>query len=153
MATFLFHSVRVSLGVIFIYASIEKILSPDIFAQAVFNYQIIPESFVNLTAIILPWLELMVGASLIIGYWIPGATLIVTNLLMIFISASLFNLVRGLDVHCGCFSGGILETASSRLAILRDTFFLVMSSYLLYRVFFQKKSDFDPNKFKGPLIT
>ena len=47
---------RVILGAVFIYASIDKIRNPEAFAKAVYNYQILPDSLINLTAIALPWL-------------------------------------------------------------------------------------------------
>ena len=146
----LFHIARFFLGGVFVYASYDKILNPDAFAEAVFNYQILPDNLVNLAAIILPWLELIIGFCLIIGWWIPGAVVIVNALLMVFISASFFNLARGLDIHCGCFSAGILGTTSTRLAILRDTFFLAVSFFLIYMVFFiEKKSDFQSVEFQN----
>lgn len=137
-----FHIARFFLGGVFVYASYSKILNPDAFAETVFNYQILPNNLVNLTAIILPWLELIVGFCLMIGWWIPGAVVIVNALLMVFIATSFFNLARGLDVQCGCFSAGILETTSTRLTILRDTVFLMVSFFLIYMVFFFKKTRF-----------
>lgn len=146
----MFHIARFFLGGVFIYASYDKIINPDDFARIVFNYQILPHNLVNLAAIILPWIELIVGFCLIIGWWIPGAVVIVTALLIVFISASLFNLARGLDVDCGCFSAGVLETTSARLAILRDTFFLAVSFFLIYMVFWvRKKSGFQSVEFRG----
>jgi uncharacterized membrane protein YphA (DoxX/SURF4 family) len=146
----MFHIARFFLGGVFIYASYDKIINPDDFARIVFNYQILPHNLVNLAAIILPWIELIVGLCLIIGWWIPGAVVIVTALLIVFISASLFNLARGLDVHCGCFSAGVLETTSARLSILRDTFFLAVSFFLIYMVFWvKKKSGFQSVEFRG----
>ena len=62
---------RLILGVIFIYASIDKIFHPAAFAEAVYNYQILPDALINLTAIVLPWLELILGAFLILGLWLP----------------------------------------------------------------------------------
>jgi uncharacterized membrane protein YphA (DoxX/SURF4 family) len=136
----LFHAARFLLGGIFIFASYDKILNPGAFAEAVFNYQILPNNMVNLTAIILPWLELIVGFCLIIGWWLPGAVVIVNVLMIIFISALTFNLARDLDVHCGCFSTDVSETAAIWLTLLRDTFFLVVSFFLIYMIFFLSKT-------------
>jgi uncharacterized membrane protein YphA (DoxX/SURF4 family) len=138
----LFHITRFFLGGVFIYASYDKILNPDAFAEAVFNYQVLPANLVNLTAIILPWLELIVGFCLVIGWWIPGAVVIVNVLMIIFFSALVFNLARGLDVYCGCFSTDPSETAATRWTLVRDTFFLVVSFFLVYMVFFSKKIRF-----------
>jgi uncharacterized membrane protein YphA (DoxX/SURF4 family) len=136
----LYHIARFLLGGIFIYASYDKILNPGAFAKIVFNYQILPNNLVNLIAIILPWLEVIVGFCLIIGWWIPGAVVIVNLLMIVFISALTFNLSRGLDVHCGCFSIDVSETAAIWLSFLRDIFFLVVSFFLIYMVFFLSKT-------------
>jgi uncharacterized membrane protein YphA (DoxX/SURF4 family) len=140
MLLILFHLSRFFLGGMFIYASYDKILNPEAFAEAVFNYQILPDNLVNLTAIILPWLELIVGFCLIIGWWIPGAVVIVNALMIVFISALMFNLVRGLDVQCGCFSTDVSETTTIWLILLRDIFFLVVSFFLIYMIFFSSKT-------------
>ncbi|MGB6376886.1 MAG: MauE/DoxX family redox-associated membrane protein, partial [Syntrophobacteria bacterium] len=44
---------RMVLGCVFIYASLDKIRHPDLFAEAVYNYQLLPEVAVNLVAICL----------------------------------------------------------------------------------------------------
>ena len=60
---------RLILGGVFVFASIDKILHPAAFAEAVYNYQILPDNLINLTAIVLPWLELVLG-SLLISSWL-----------------------------------------------------------------------------------
>jgi len=49
-----------------------------LFAEIVFNYQILPDLLVNLVSLFLPWIELLVGLSLILGIWSPGSVLICT---------------------------------------------------------------------------
>jgi uncharacterized membrane protein YphA (DoxX/SURF4 family) len=67
---------RLFLGAIFVYASFDKIFRPSAFAEIIYNYQILPEAFINFTSIFLPWLELHLGLLLILGFWLPGAVLI-----------------------------------------------------------------------------
>ena len=67
---------RLLLGAIFLAASLDKIRHPHAFAEIIYNYQILPDLPVTLTAIILPWAELVLGLVLIIGLWIPGAILL-----------------------------------------------------------------------------
>ncbi len=52
---------RLFLGGVFVYASIDKVLHPAAFAEVIYNYQIVPEIFINLVALILPWLEALIG--------------------------------------------------------------------------------------------
>jgi len=123
---------RLILGAVFVFASIDKILHPAAFAEAVYNYQILPDSLINLTAIILPWLELVLGSLLIIGVWMPGAILVSNLLLLTFIGVMIYNTSRGLDIHCGCFSTEPSEDPLSIWTIVRDALFLVPAVYLLF---------------------
>ncbi|SMC25711.1 cation diffusion facilitator family transporter [Desulfacinum hydrothermale DSM 13146] len=95
---------RVFLGLVFLYASYDKILHPWDFAQVVFQYQILPEWAVNAVALVLPWMEAMVGVCLVTGVWAIGALLAADGLLTVFLAAVVFNWARGLDIDCGCFS-------------------------------------------------
>ncbi len=132
---------RLILGSVFIYASIDKIIHPGAFAEAVYNYQILPGFLINLTAVVLPWLELILGLFLIIGFFQEGSVLIVTGLLVIFLSAMIFNLARGLDIHCGCFSTSAEGTNNAPMAwyVFRDGLFLLPAFYLFWRTFLGKK--------------
>lgn len=132
-------SARFILGGVFVYASFDKILHPAAFAEAVYNYQILPDGLINLTAIVLPCLELVLGIFLIINFWMPG-TVVMSNLLLItFIGALLFNMARGLNINCGCFSTTAVESSMNVLTVLRDASFLAISGYLLYAIFFYRK--------------
>ena len=130
---------RVVLGAVFLYASYDKVLHPAAFAEAVFNYQLLPDFMINLTAIALPWLELMLGVLLIAGIWLPGTTVLCTLLLTVFIGAIVFNLARGLDISCGCFSTSSSEGSVTVWTILRDAVFLLMAVYLCFVTFFQNQ--------------
>jgi len=88
-------------GCVLIYASADKILHPQDFAAIVKNYRLLPEVLVNLTAIWLPWFELVLGVCLYTGFWRQGALLLATSLLAAFWLALLFNSFRGLDVNAG----------------------------------------------------
>ena len=129
------------LGAVFIFASIDKIAHPEAFAKAVYDYQILPDFLINITAIILPWLELILGLFLITGLFREGSVCIVTFLLVIFLAAMIFNLARGLDIHCGCFSTstGGANTAPMVWYVLRDGFFVLPAFYLFYRTFLGKR--------------
>jgi len=139
LSRFFYHGVRLILGVIFIYASYDKILHPKAFAEVVYNYQTLPDNLINLTAIFLPWIEIMIGAFLIVGFWMQGTVIWSNILLVIYIGALGFNLARGLDINCGCFSttkGGSISIEH----ILWDAVFLALSIYLSFFVFSKKTS-------------
>ncbi len=116
----------------FIYASLDKILHPAAFAEAVFNYQLLPAQLINLMALILPWLELILGVLLLSGIWLSGAVLGVNLLMIIFLGALIINTARGLNISCGCFSTETTSTGLSWWVVLRDVFFFCLSGYLLF---------------------
>lgn len=133
---------RMILGAVFIYASIDKIIHPAAFAEAVYNYQILPDFLINLTAIVLPWLELVLGGFLIIGLFREGSVLIVTLLLVVFIGAMIFNLARGLDIYCGCFTTSTEGAKNIPMVwyVIRDGLFLLPAFYLFHGTFLRKAS-------------
>jgi len=125
--------VRTGLGVVFIWASWDKILYPDKFAVIIANYDILPEAAINLAALVLPWVEMVCGILLLVGRMVPGATFIINTLLFIFILAAGFNLYRGLDVTCGCFSVAPDAGGQTRLNLIRNCFLLAAGIWLFFQ--------------------
>lgn len=125
---------------IFIYASVYKILDPAAFAKEVYNYQILPDHLINLTALVLPWLELFIGLCLSAGICLHGAALMANGLLTVFLVSLVFNLARGLDINCGCFGGGGDAPAMwTGWYLLRDLLFLSVGLFLFYTVFWHRR--------------
>ncbi len=122
---------RVVLGCIFIYASLYKISHPDLFARAVYNFQLLPGVAVNLVAIWMPWLELFGGCLLVFGLWVRGSVLLLNGLLVLFLGALGISLARGLDIHCGCF-GAQSGHSMSIVTLLRDSAFLLLGLYVFW---------------------
>jgi uncharacterized membrane protein YphA (DoxX/SURF4 family) len=128
------------IAAIFIYASAYKIPHPAAFAKDIYNYQILPDALINLTALVLPWLELLLGLCLLTGIWLPGAVITANGLLVLFLASFVFNLSRGLDVNCGCFgSGSDTPAMSAGWYLARDTLFLAVGIFLFYTVFLQRR--------------
>ena len=94
---------RLTLGAIFIYASIDKIAYPGGFAVVIRNYKILPEQMTNILAIILPWLEIFCGIFLVVGIFTRTSAAIISLMLIVFIIAISSAITRGLDIDCGCF--------------------------------------------------
>ncbi len=119
------------LGLFFIYASLNKIVDPAGFAQDIQNYEIVPYALTNMMGIIMPWLEFLTGLFLIIGTMVRGSAFIISGMLVVFTIALSAALVRGLDIHCGCFPANESQEVNLRLeliiGILRDIILLVMS--------------------------
>ena len=120
------------LGSLFIYASWDKLQHPADFAIAVSNYQLLPEVFINVFAIILPWIELVCGVFLVIGLFRRGSLLIINVLLITFITAITINLYRGLDIGCGCFSVGNVNDRIDVSLLVRDLLMMGMGFYIYF---------------------
>lgn len=134
-----YHLCRLVLGAVLIYASIDKISNPEDFGKIIYSYQLLPEEMINLTAIILPWLELITGLFLIFQLWLPGTVLLANILFMIFITAIISALLRGLDIDCGCFSTSGGKGSMSMITFFRDFSFVIMALFLLGITFFSKE--------------
>ncbi|NSW86516.1 MAG: DoxX family membrane protein [Syntrophobacteraceae bacterium] len=139
----LFFWLRLILGGIFIVASVDKIQNPAAFAEIIFNYQILPGAAINLAAIVMPWLELLLGCLLLLGFWLHGAVLLAGLLILSFFSALMFNLARGLNVHCGCFSTSTAGDPATTWYIVRDSLFLVLAGSVFYDVFIRSRTRSD----------
>lgn len=121
---------RLALAILFFYAGIEKIIAPQEFAVAIYNYQLLPDQVINLLALYLPWLEVFLATGLIAGIYVRGASLISALLFLTFAVALTINLVRGLDISCGCF--GAASGNINWLYLVRDVSLLIMSVFTLF---------------------
>ncbi len=123
---------RLILGGVFIYASWYKIIEPGAFAKSIWYYHMVPGSFINLMALILPWIELLVGLALIVGIWFRGAVLLVNGMLVMFIIALTSAIARNLDIDCGCFKAAESATSSAWETLIRDLIYMVFSVPMLF---------------------
>lgn len=96
--------VQIALGAIFVIAALPKIADPPSFAHMIFNYRLVPSSLINLSALVMPWVELLSGLALILGVWKAAARTVVGILLFVFIIAISINLGRDNAIDCGCFN-------------------------------------------------
>ncbi len=127
---------RLVLGGIFIYAGLAKIAHPHEFAKIIANYAILPDFLVTLPALVLPWLELIAGIFLLIGFWARSSALLLSLLLLVFMAALGFNALRGINVSCGCFSTSASDTENAYVLVFRDLLILIPG---LLIVFFNRR--------------
>ena len=121
------------LGLTFLYASYNKILAPAVFAKIIYGYDLFPAVFINLIAIIVPFLELFTGLALIIGVYPRSAALIVNGMLLTFITALSINIIRGHEFNCGCFSiNSNGQGTFTGPLIFRDFILLVLGLYIFF---------------------
>jgi uncharacterized membrane protein YphA (DoxX/SURF4 family) len=123
---------RVILGVIFIYASLDKIAHPEQFARIIYNYKILPPFLINVFAITLPWVELIAGLFLILGIFTESASLLICLMLMVFVVAISINLYRGIDLNCGCFSTDPAGKKEGANLLIKDFLFLFLGIMVFF---------------------
>jgi putative oxidoreductase len=128
--------VQLALGAIFIIAALPKIIDPPSFAHMIYNYRLLPAGLINISSLVMPWVELLCGIALVLGVWRRAALTIITILLVVFIVAISINLGRGNAIDCGCFNVSLANRTveqrlgDMRLDILRDLGMLLMVGQL-----------------------
>jgi uncharacterized membrane protein YphA (DoxX/SURF4 family) len=123
---------RLVLGAIFLYAGVEKACDTLGFAQAIDNYQILPDNLSLLLATTLPWIEIAVAISLILGIYARLGSLVATLLLGVFSCALVISLIRGLDISCGCFGNSPASLKINWSFLFRDLALFAMGLHIYY---------------------
>lgn len=133
---------RIIIGITFLLAGLSKVQSPGAFAAAVRAYHLLPSPLVVPFALVLPWLELLLAAYLLVGFLTRVGAVGVSGMLVMFIIALADALLTGNTAHaCGCF-GGVTNPVISLLAggstigwwdVVRDLILLVFALLLVWR--------------------
>lgn len=118
---------RLSLGGLFIYASLHKIRDPVRFKNIVANYEVLPYWMVNITAAVLPWLEVWTGALLLIGIFVRACTIIQGSLLVLFTLVTGLSIAKGIEFYCGCFAEDTIAGGISHWHIMFDVLLLLIA--------------------------
>jgi len=122
---------RFLIALIFIFSGIEKIATPDKFAEAITNYKIFPLFTVNIIAIVIPWLELTAGILLLFGIWIKENAAILEVLLFLFTLLVAVALLRGLNINCGCFGTRFAQKIG--FIKIGENILLLFINYILFK--------------------
>ena len=75
---------RLAVGGVFIYASLDKLAHPQAFAEAIHHYRLVPYALLHPSALLLPMVEFVLGAALVLGIARRGASLWAAFLLVVF---------------------------------------------------------------------
>ena len=93
---------------VFLFAAVPKIAEPAEFVKSIRNYRLTiggsePWWGWHAVALWLPWLEVLVGLTLLTGFWRRAGLWIAAGLLLFFSGLGVYAIVTGLDISCGCF--------------------------------------------------
>ncbi len=121
---------RLVVGITFIWASVYKIIEPGDFAKSIWFYHLVPGNIINLSAIILPWLELLCGVCIILGIFYRGSIVWINVMMVVFIIALTSAVIRGLDIDCGCFKAAKSSGGSTLNSLLLDLGLIILTIQL-----------------------
>lgn len=122
---------------VMIVAAAPKLSDPVAFAEVVGAYGLLPDFLVLPAAFALPLFEL-IAAFLLIKGRISGLW-IATILMLLFIAVLSYGIWLGLDIDCGCFGPGDIESeafSNLRLAVVRDLLLCIPIIYCLWHRYF-----------------
>lgn len=130
---------RVILAAVFIYAAVQKIGKPLLFADEIEMYKVVgPGPFLYLAAIILPWIELLCGLALLSGIMMRGSALILSVLNLVFIIVITYRTagimsaegtsLKEVFFDCGCGFGPTYAWKK----LIEDAFLLSFSLCVLF---------------------
>lgn len=138
VSPWLYFAIRLSLGLIFVYAGFIKLLDPKAFAKIISHYDIAPEGLLPVIAIGLPAIEFLAGLGLMLN--IRGSLAAILGLLLIFSLILGFGVVSNLNIDCGCFTSeeirgqSMLEHALYRdLALITAVLYLYLNRWVRQR--------------------
>ncbi len=130
MLKLFYNLLKVSLGLMFLYSGITKIIEPKVFAVLIDSYGILPEMFVYPASFLLIVMEIIAGAGLLFD--IKWSLELLTGLLFLFIGVLSYGIILGLDIDCGCFGKEEPEYKAYhglRSALYRD---IIMIAGIIY---------------------
>lgn len=124
-----YRIVRISLGMVFVFVGLAKLLDPKAFARALSMYEILPEKVLPLVAVGLPLTEVIAGLGLMLN--IHGTLTVIGGLLVIFVMVLYYGVFNGFDIDCGCSMPWEREERTSlQSALYRDLIMIGMVMYM-----------------------
>jgi len=123
---------RLALGGLFVVSSLSKLEYPQQFIDSVLSYHMLPEALARPFATILPFAELFIGCSLVLGTFVLFASALTIPLGLSLAIANIYALVRhvGGDT-CSCL--GSLVTMSHTAALAIDVAMALSAALLATR--------------------
>src|SRR5271154_5405711 len=103
---------RIALGLVFLAAGALKVGHADVFASEIAGFQLLPHPFIAPLALLLPFLELMIGIYLILGLFTRFAAWFAAAEMALFSLAIASAVLRGISTSCGCFGPADKATTS-----------------------------------------
>jgi uncharacterized membrane protein YphA (DoxX/SURF4 family) len=117
---------RIVLGLVFLAAGALKIGHTEEFASEIAGFQLLAHPLIAPLALLLPFLELMIGVYLVLGLFTRFAAWFAAAEMAVFSAAIASAVVRGISTSCGCF-GPSDRSMTSWPEVGRDAGFALMA--------------------------
>ncbi|HKQ48874.1 MAG TPA: MauE/DoxX family redox-associated membrane protein [Phycisphaerae bacterium] len=118
------HFCALAVGGVFLFAAQSKIVEPRQFIIDIKNYRMVPEAYLHLVALLMPWWEVGAALALIFPRTRRAGAILISGMLLLFIAAvSYAALYKGYNISCGCFGKG--SAAAGWKTIALDTGLLI----------------------------
>ena len=122
---------RICLGVVFIVSGAGKLPELTAFVNQVEEADILPHALARAYGTSLPYVEIVIGALLVLGLLSRLAAGIGGLAALSFIIGNSFRVVRGLYGECGCFGSIASLQFSTGEALIIDCVLLIMAIQIL----------------------
>ena len=122
---------RIGLGVVFIISGAGKLPELAAFIEHVEDANILPHALAQVYGTALPYVEIVIGALLILGLLSRFAAGIGGLAVLSFIIGNSTRLYRGLYGECGCFGSIASLQFSTGEALIMDCVLLIMAIQIL----------------------
>jgi uncharacterized membrane protein YphA (DoxX/SURF4 family) len=127
---------RAVLAAVWLSAGVIKFSDAAGTVRATRAFDLLPEALVPAVGHLLPVLEIVIGACLLLGLLTRGVAMASGLLLLVFIFGIGSAWARGLEIQCGCFGGGgnIRDSATPGYIrdLLRDIGLVGVSAWLVW---------------------
>lgn len=129
-------AVKALVGLVFLSAAIGKMRNWIPLQGVIANYRLLPDILVAPVAYVLPPVEALLGAALLLGMRSPAPEAVAAVLLAVFAAAMGINLLRGRrHIDCGCFQSALRQSLSWILVARNGALVLLLVLAMLFAQF------------------
>lgn len=102
---------RLLLGALLVVTGVLKAgHAPDL-AAAIAGFRLLPPAVTALLAVVLPYVEILIGGYLIVGLFTRATAIVAAVQFVLYAGAIASAVIRGIPANCGCFGPNDAATA------------------------------------------
>jgi uncharacterized membrane protein YphA (DoxX/SURF4 family) len=137
-------AIRILVGVVLVYAGLQKLNSPYRFLADFYDYELTSPREGLYIASVMPFFEVIVGSCLVLRVFPAGALLCASGMFTVFLLVELSAIARGLQIDCGCFGHRAEDERINSAAILRTASLMTLAYVGLVTVCLRERDSAQP---------